>query len=358
DDIFIYSNKSEHTEYILKTYQEELESYKLFINEAKTVSYSRPFMSQLSMANTSLKKIIDSFFSSYIESVETNQDKKRKALTWILVKGPHEQAITCIKDIKTIVKRHGVSYSSMSSHLLIQIAKTLVHFRKGYTYEPHSKSRLVGWLRNLIDIAFFIYAMDTRVNTTYKIAKIINEIKCLCDDIGDEEMRFHHSKQIYDLSLFSIQKELRQSEISLVEIMNLVLVLKTLGSEFQLPKKIVSQFYKSIITLILYMEGIKEYDDTQNKLHVFLKRKFESNEMSFSHCEDFMLFFDILSCPYIPEGFRREICAKTRLWEHNVKTSEKNSAFDYISTTNWFTDWHTIANFGDRLAKNEYKTPY
>lgn len=58
DDHYIYANSKEHLQLILDVYKEELQFYKLFVNESKLEFYERPFISDVSDAKREINDLI------------------------------------------------------------------------------------------------------------------------------------------------------------------------------------------------------------------------------------------------------------------------------------------------------------
>ena len=109
DDYFIFSNTDELIDRIEATLRDELERFKLFINDRKSETFHRPFVSNLSQARNELRDIVSSLWSIFDDGDAVIVDAIRKRQRWL------NKTIT---QVRLIVAKHGVEFGNISGWLL------------------------------------------------------------------------------------------------------------------------------------------------------------------------------------------------------------------------------------------------
>lgn len=69
DDHYVYANSEDNLRKILEIYKEELQYYKLFVNENKLEFWERPFVSDISAAKREISKLMSDVLEKYLKKM-------------------------------------------------------------------------------------------------------------------------------------------------------------------------------------------------------------------------------------------------------------------------------------------------
>ena len=171
-------------------------------------------------------------------------------------------------------------------------------------------------------------------------------------------------KKIYDEISLVLWKN-KNSEYTQVETLYLLIALNELGKEYRLDESVLCKYfdadlnknefgyelnYFSIIVLLFYIANKTRYASFKNILKEHIKAKFQKNN-KLKMTELTFLLFDLLSCPYIDESFKKDLLVR-----YNI-----NYASDQEAILNrkeyWFTKW-TDFDFGKELEAKKSQEVY
>lgn len=116
DDHFIFANKKETLSLILDVFKEQLEIYKLYINESKTNIQEKPFPTNVTCARQELLLMFTSFVDKY---VITEEGEFRS------ISKPYKVANLFLHQFRTLAHKYSVSYDALNRHLLGLIVRLL-----------------------------------------------------------------------------------------------------------------------------------------------------------------------------------------------------------------------------------------
>lgn len=233
DDYFIFSSNKEIGHKVMQLYLEELKVFRLYLNEAKSSDDVIPFTTPISCAKLDLSAILNDFFSSLI-SLNVNCTTDTREL-FLIRRNVDARTRSIIQKIKAIVKKYGIEFSSVSIFLFSIIEKKFKRVIQPLLKNCKNEDTIGELLFAMLDIIFFIYAMDVRVSTTYKVTMIAIEILKIIDN------KNHHiiekiKKKVYDESIRILQDELMQQPELYMETLNLLAIIRVLGSEYRVEQ--------------------------------------------------------------------------------------------------------------------------
>jgi len=351
DDYFIWVNDKKYFELIKDILQEELEYYKLYLNESKTNVSEPPFITNITMAKMSISTIINKYFDMFISD---DQDEKISIQN---LNRYFKHSHKMIEEMKKELKLFNLKYNDLNNYILKIFSIKINHFIKKYEYIEEDKNKVINFFKFILDVVFFIYPMDVRINTTYNISNIIVNMNEFVNEL-DSEIKFSIRKKIIDESLFVINKVCNKEKNPSLEVLNLLLVISSVGSEYltmdtQKLKSIlhvkdeIDLNYFQIITLLYFIKNNEIYNDFKDLILENIKNKLKN--LDFIQAENYMLFFDILSCPYLDSREKRKILP--------ASVNNKNEIIDSVKDYLWFTNWNEL-NMKRLLYKKELKLPY
>ena len=207
----------------------------------------------------------------------------------------------------------------------------------------------------------FLYAVSPRVNTTIKVSsilsKIIKFIKQKTENGRknfDKDQRDAVFKKIFDEISFILSKN-KLKKYTQIESLYLLVILQTLGRSYKLDQQQLFDYfsvidignkkgfkypleYWSITVLLFYIKNLKRYKDLREILQLEIIKKLNSHDDIKKNAEATLLIFDILTCPYLDEDFKRKVLNLIPGFEKYLN-KEKMELINKIGQNNWFTKW-------------------
>jgi hypothetical protein len=370
DDYFLYTKDSSKPKKIIHLIKEELEKFKLFINESKTEVQEVPFITGLTIAKMDCKDLVsDTFKSFYLEDYESILDSL-KAIN------PSREANRFIKSMKRIVKDNNVSYESLSGYTLSDIRKKLLRLLNNKdvatNISDNYNEKVLSLITFSIEISFFIYSMDIRVRTTYIITQIVVQLNEFTKK-SDKNFKDSVRKKIFDESTLLLTKMRDQEKYNSIETLNLLISLHTNFQEYPIPHCEILQLFN-----VDMKDGILSISDKSERLEYFqlmvlsyffrdkyqditqfiqknIKEILEGLKNPLSSTENVCLLLDSMSNPYFDENFKREIISDFMV-SINFP-GDPNEVKNYLENREWFFTWKD-ENLAQILMKKELRSPY
>ena len=199
DDFYLFANSDEVLDEIDRHLRTELEAYKLFINDRKSSTFGRPFVSKLTLAREDLQKLISSFSSILDDDLSESSLVKR-------IRKKQRALQRNIKQIRLVVAKFEVEFGNISGWLLTAVRNLMRRISLGMPkVEEESDVRdldaMVGLIASLLEIAFYVCAVDLRVRSTYSICQIVMFAQSLKEKLGENHELLEHVliKELGDL---------------------------------------------------------------------------------------------------------------------------------------------------------------
>ena len=346
DDYFIFHNNEECLVAIKKLLQDTLRIYKLSLNKGKEETFGRPMITPITIAKNSISDLFDthlcpSFVSSY----------NRKNIGPASELQPSNSSlITCFK---SIISTAGVSYGDVLNYSLSIIedkfCSLIDHYKKSVISDKGDEA-VTAAMESIIDIAFFIYSVSPKVNTTIKLCRISQKI-----------LHFYNSRAIglsaSDRIRDKIHLESRRiidrynhARDGRIEVMYLLVLLKQLGRYYRLDEKILARCfgiiagengymstdsldYFSIITLLFYIGNKPRYSKIKSFLNNHIMHRFESNPNGLRGDSEMVhLALDLIACPHLGRNIKKKILRLFDLESPDI------TQFMFYNDY-WFTKW-------------------
>ncbi|WP_370173103.1 MULTISPECIES: antiviral reverse transcriptase Drt3b [Hyphomonas] len=181
DDYFVFARDQPMLDKIARVIERELEKYKLFINSNKTKTSSRPFVSDISLARSELKQLID-YMRDCVQGVISSTDGSE-------IKRAAGKLRRRVLDIRLICSARSVEFSSLSGWLLSVVRRQLTDLCEAISSSADDEKRdaLLEMAASLLEVAFYICALDVRVRSTYSICQIVSVVQGLNNDGARED---------------------------------------------------------------------------------------------------------------------------------------------------------------------------
>lgn len=409
DDYFLFYNDDKTKNQIIEQFTLYLRKYKMTISDSKTKVFEKPFITDVTIAKQKIDQLLSEHLKIKINvdaSIDKLNDKKDKVKDFKndenkfdenkLLKYLKEKRSLFINPnkfnskYKAIIKETGVEYKTVINYSLSRICSKLEtllkKFDNRFKYLTYYKSNLkiseekreecaklrnrdekalTQFIINILEIVFFLYSNNKRINTTLKVLAILNVIV----------LYFKNNYNLQTVRLIRIRNSNTEmvfnkirDEINLVmqttpfnkntqlEAFYLLLSLKEMGPEYVIPDITINEyldmkngnqknpsdfkFWNTLLISILlhYYGDLTEFKDSLVFLKEVIKEKIKGVE--FSH-RDFsteltILKMDLLTCPYLDDDYKKEI-----LILFGVKNDQDQNEILAFSKTQktWFIKW-------------------
>lgn len=321
DDYFIFYNKEEDKERILKEFKLCLKEYKLYLNDNKSISYGKPIITGISQA----KQKITDLFNIHLKLIE----KEDESLYF--------SSNNVITRFKSIIKETNIDYKDIMNYSLAVLdnkTKKLVNKWKSIKEEERNENvqkQFEKGFFEILDVAFFLYSVEPRVNSTIKVCLIIDKIISFLKKNKSNEYKepflTNHKHNIFKKisdEIYQVLQKNKSDKTTQVESLYLLIALNQLGREYRLsPKVLCSYFniqieenkitivnelnYFCIMVLLFYIKDIEVYNPIKEELKKYIYKKLEDKKV-FDWKNDtatVLLLLDILSCPFLNESIKR-----------------------------------------------------
>lgn len=360
DDYFIFANREDDLDLIMGYLRDELENYKLFINAEKTSTSRRPFVSKISLARNELGSVINCMHICLDDAQQTTDPSAMRSKARELKRHAF--------GIRLICERHGVSFSTLSGWLLSTLRRLLRRaiVATSKANEEEKIQALTDMSAALLEIIFYLCALDTRVRSTYSLCQIVAAVhdigSSLPPDVFD---RLTHIIAEEFSSLIRTQLSIRQSEASdPVELYNLLIAASLyLGNDFLRSAVCVEalhdvsnvpnvSYFGYITAKFCFLKAPTFFATQLAALNAKVRLQIESNKTRVgSNAEFYLLACDYVSAPDISPNDKRAM----------LKTlcggQPSNAAAEEAGKHLAFADWNGV-RIEHILARKELRPVY
>ncbi|MCA0232915.1 MAG: RNA-directed DNA polymerase [Bacteroidetes bacterium] len=321
DDYFIFYNKEEDKERILKEFKLCLKEYKLYLNDNKSISYGKPIITGISQA----KQKITDLFNIHLKLIE----KEDESLYF--------SSNNVITRFKSIIKETNIDYKDIMNYSLAVLdnkTKKLVNKWKSIKEKERDEKvqkQFEKGFFEILDVAFFLYSVEPRVNSTIKVCLIIDKIISFLKKNKSNEYKepflTNHKQNIFKKisdEIYQVLQKNKSDKTTQVESLYLLIALNQLGREYRLSPKILCSYfniqfeenkitivnelnYFCIMVLLFYIKDIEVYNPIKEELKKYIYKKLEDKKV-FDWKNDtatVLLLLDILSCPFLNESIKK-----------------------------------------------------
>ncbi|REC49188.1 hypothetical protein DRF62_19590, partial [Chryseobacterium piscium] len=276
DDYFVFSNISETLELVKKTFQNELQFYKLYLNPNKGNIKISPFLSNITVGKLEIKEFLIEFYDNLFEESIVDNDTVKQIKQ---INKPYVLSQNFIKKFQTIVKRNDLTYDALSKDVVRFFKSKLVDILKNEV-KLYNIERSENFFLMLLDIVLYCYSVNINTNTTFRIAQIIVLLVKYLESKTRPDIKHSIYSKIYrdsEFILTNFHRKQVKNETS-IETINLLLALKKLGIDYQFSaEKITDYFnlddgklynlnYFHFVTLIYYFSDETIYADIKEKI--------------------------------------------------------------------------------------------
>lgn len=398
DDYFFFYNDEACRKKAIELFDEKLKEFKLAISAEKTHEFSRPFITDITRAKIRIDKLIDNELQYHSvqnlteenieDEADTVDDNIESTLNLSLLETAiddkdwlHFNSRKFNQTFKSILVECNVEAKDVINYTLSRLGnklssdikkfdknfKVLSRIMSNVDYtEYHSKIQkakqkkedmIVAFMEELLDVTFFLYASNKRVNTTLKVINILNLIIIHLDN--DYEIKGENVVKYSDNARDIVFKKI-QDELSLVlkttsvepntqlETLFFLIINKQLRSKYHFGNieltKYLQRFAEddslnalSIIILLYYYGNESGYSSLKLKLVEKIKKKYKSESLDFKRksAEFCILTLDLITCPYLTYQNKKEIVDLIGINEPELKLMQNHLRTQKYMFTKW-----------------------
>lgn len=359
DDYFIFYDDEIIKNTIVDLYKHSLKKYNLHVSETKSVSYVKPIITELTIAKTKITDLINEQLT-----IKKHDNDETDNLKWSL----YVNSKKIITKFKIIIKETGIEYKDIINYTLTMVERKnnllIKSFQNTDEFEIHKKNFIKASLE-ILDFAFFIYAVSPRVSSTIKISSLLSKLLLYIKNttnikLDEKEIIY---KKIFDEIIFILNKN-KLKEHTQIETLYLLVVLHEIGKEYRLEEAFLLEYffentnhkalnYFAITTLLFYIKNITRYSNLKIKIKEEIKKKLENSNKDnlYKNTELLMLLMDSLTCPYLEESFRCELLSVFNINDVAVQTK-----IIYFKKY-WFIKWNDF-NFVNEIESKKSQEVY
>lgn len=379
DDYFFFYNKDACRNRAMELFDEKLREFKLSVSSEKTHEYQRPFITDITRAKIRIDKLIDEELQYHsvqqvieekveeevdmedIDDIELPIDAAIQDKDWLHINSrKFNQVFKTILVECNVEAKDVINYtlSRIGSKLCSDIKKFDKSFRilsralnedidAGYdTLIVNAKRKkeqmIVSFLEELLDVTFFLYASNKRVNTTLKVINILNEMIIHLDN--DYKIKDKDVMKYSDNARDAVFKKI-QDELSLVlkttsidpntqfETLYFLIINKQLRSKYHFSENELSKYIKrissegtlnalTVIILLYYYGNEQRYSYLKSELIKRIKEMYENvpEGIRRKKSELCILTLDLITCPYLIYQQKKEIASLIGIDEQGLKS--------------------------------------
>jgi len=370
DDYFFFFRSFEAKAKFIKSLELCLLEYKMHLNETKTTIASRPFATDISLAKHALNKAVLAYCNLRYKPTIASPIEISK------LSSPNSAANKAIAEIKMALANHKVEYHSISNYLFSAITKRMQQYLNQLSKTHPIEEFHANWILVDLEILFFVHAMDIRIRTTDRLARLIHTLVEQIEDWPSELKEIIH-KKIFDHVKQAINIFISSNGDGLIglETLNLLIILSILPERYKLTEEKLNEYLGSLekdpdsndlyfrwITFMLYIKGDSKYNAIREKLIKAGADYLTSSIDMFRSSEYFMFYFDYVACPHIDKKERLEIVEKVK----NMTVDDKSNPVQFnvkskskiILNNDFIVSWRDKHYLKSSLEKKEYVFAY
>ncbi len=366
DDYFVFANDEKLGHKIVNIYEQKLLNYKLFLNTEKSITLKRPFTTKHTAAKHHLLPLI----LKTLRNFHCNDDFTKITADNIFANARNtgNKINVLINEIRNLSFTYDVSVNDVSNICLSYIKRELIRSLRiiisATTLQKEqifTKTSLIEkYLSDILTLSFYIFNMNPRAHTTYGMCKICFEILEILKRINNNRLTENIYYQIYSQFLLFLETK-SSTDALLLEYLDILWIIQELGTKYSLAEPLLDNLletnkqnigYFEIMTILSYIKNNEIYDAIRINLLEIIKQKFLKTVDIFNTTETFMMFFDIIKCPFVPHKFKKNILSIAEF------TKNKGKIVAFIQDRDWFFGWDEKINLKKLFDIKELHSEY
>ena len=364
DDFFVFSNDLTTLDFVEACVRKNLEEYKLYINDKKIITKSRPFVSPLTLAREEVGEKLREISAS-LAQIKPDSDPLEIGRLSRMIRSK-------INQIRISIAKYNIDLANISGWLMARLKRVIRRSLSAIKEiaEPSVKEHMAEISVSALQAALYICSVDLRVRSTYSICQISLLFHNYRDALSEEhsDLIWHSiCEQITGMIKFRLIEYDDTTGIKDdVELFNLLICgSQFVGNDF-LSSDTVSDTFKKMIasprmTYFKYITLVFCLRKDKSRFSNFLEQtNFKARERVCSNhvdvlrdTEEFLIAIDYLSSPDVPSDHKQSFYQEVFKQQNLVS----KSVLEKIGTYAGFTDW-TGVSVEHQLMRKELRPVY
>ncbi|MDN4591613.1 hypothetical protein DBA29_24325 [Xenophilus aerolatus] len=344
DDYSIFAHSNDILDQVEVALREGLEEFKLHINEAKVKTLARPFVTNLTQARSDLNVRLHRIRSVADSAAFASNDS-------LTILQRHEFT-SLLADLRGILSSRSTDVAGISGQILGELKVILAKaLRDVPALGASSREKLDLAINTILDIAFYIVAIDLRVRTSYSLCQLLIRVKEKTSS-ADESIADHCAwkiqKELSSIIKSTINQRQRSDTSDCIELYNLLICGAHLyGDEFVRNRDIAFAigrlgqekltYFKYVCTKYCMLRDktffAKELNSLNGKAETFI----EDKERFMTESECYHLACDYWSAPDI------SMSDKLKLYKKLFGGNPSTISFENAVKSLGFVDWSGVS---------------
>ncbi|WP_419688790.1 antiviral reverse transcriptase Drt3b [Burkholderia theae] len=382
DDYFLFANDDKSLQDIFNVAQQELQFYKLYVNEVKTTNVDRPFSTPESAAKSAVQHVLASTLLGWLK--ELRQSLVAGEVETLLprsvelqLSAPFRLATRIARDVKIAVKQANVDFAVTTGYALGALTKEIWRLRKHLDIKrlaPQQIDLVTNLLLATVEILVFFLSMDFRVRPAIRATQCMVMLNAMTNRENGL------NANITELFARRTNELLLARSIDGpggVEALNLLATVKVIRGDILLSSNDLLRViggapstamdnpyagfsYFDFVSILFYMEDGADFTDIKLKIEEEIIRRFRDATQLSNQTDLCMLFMDIIGCPWVSDASKLEIIkfAFRKLKNRDPQINEIGHVKSFTSSKLGFVDWHGMLHFERILNRKELKAVY
>lgn len=374
DDIFIFTTNELDSSKISKIVAVCFKEYKLNLNTSKTLKAARPFVTQKTKSLRAVKASLNRLSESLIGDRE---EEGRKSFTPKRVFNRNKLKVSFLNDVKSSCINDPDAYDLACGYVISALCNLLTKVTDEnigrVLDESENKVKYADFFHVVIDLMFHFYTVSPSHKGSVKICMASN-LACSFFDahMPDEANSVRSLIYILGDEFFKSSNFIKMkpnTDYALLEALNLLISLKGLGDNFNLPRETLAcvvdvsggrhYTYFEIVTLLYYIGSLEIYPKIKSDVIKSVKNKLSDLSDLRQDSEKAHLLMDMITCPYIPVKLKKTFIGRLlkQVKQCNPTPIEIDQCLAKLSKFSWFTSWNG-AELMTLLEKKELLKSY
>lgn len=319
----------------------------------------RPFLESITAGKLALKQLIEERFENRLKTfrgfvkVQSGDYDTPTALDYKAF----------IQAFRAIMQTYGLKYKEVLSYALGVIDKRLGKLLHDYNdlYKQYCQAEymddiseqgllikqqyecdFLSFLDNLVDVLFYFFSCDSRMNTSIKVVGIINRLQLFVRgmyrfDNGDESAKFAQQQiDAFDAMVTDQTQKLFASvcsaNVNHIETLNFLELQKIMSTSVQLHPRKVEALYEAVsdhlnffvvFQLFHFVKNDNRYDGLKRNLTEWIKRTIAPlfEQEAVSDTEAVLTLLETLCCPWVTKQEKEQIMRHFKRFDEEEKQS-------------------------------------
>ncbi|PHP18867.1 Reverse transcriptase (RNA-dependent DNA polymerase) [Sphingobium sp. YR657] len=371
DDYYVFAQDEITADRVTAAIQTNLKEFNLHLNEAKTVTISRPFSTKKSRIIAETNAVLTKFFGRFLEE---RSDGDEAALIPKMIMRADALIRSLVSDIKAICTVHQTGYDTVSDYIVSAASKRMTELSDGFgileNYE-YDKEKYIASSMMLIEVIYFFYTVNPTVRSSLNVARAtITSTRLFRENFPDRLAHLSESIVRWTLDLAkSIRRNSRHKDLTAVpvEVLNILIPMREIAASEPLVDELIDSMCSTVdsfdyfeIVSFLFLSGGRV------KHRALIRELFDRAKMVVANglgprtdSQSAHLALDILSCPYVPLQRRASWfnILRSQCQLPGISAVEARNAVTEIEAHPWFVRWATI-DLLSILRKKELSAVY